>query len=81
MEPDGMWLDLLKGILGMLALVGGWLAIQAFARRRSECGADQDLLEYMAGGCSGCKGSQSCQNVQNRGRKEPLDKEEHHELV
>ena len=76
-----MWFDLFKGILGMLVVVGAWLALQAFVRKRSACGADEDVLEHMAHGCAGCDGAGLCRNPQSRGREAALDKENHHELV
>ena len=76
-----MWFDLLKGMLGILVVLGAWLALQAFVRRQSACDPDQDVLEHMAHGCAGCNGAQSCRNIQGRDRQGALDKEEHHELV
>jgi len=73
--------DLLKATFGILLVMGVWLAIQAFVRRRTNCSADQDVLEHMAHGCAGCNGAESCRNIDNRDREGALDKEKHDELV
>ncbi len=66
-------LDLAKATLGILTLMLVWFAIQTFIRRRSGCGSNHDVLDFMKHGCAGCKGNGACHN---RG-KEP----HHHELT
>lgn len=53
-------LSLLRGVLGILAVMGLWVILQAIVRRGSGCGADKDVLDYLAHGCGGCKGSDAC---------------------
>lgn len=66
-------LDLLKAVGGMLAVMVIWFGIQAFIRRRSGCGSNQDVLDFMKHGCAGCKGDGACHNR--------AKEEEHHELT
>jgi hypothetical protein len=54
--------DILKAALGFLTVLTIWLAIQAFARRRSGCGRDRDMLEFMLNGCGGCANRENCGN-------------------
>ena len=54
--------NLVKAVVGMMAVLAIWFGIQTFVRRRSGCGAGQDVLDFMKHGCAGCKGSGACQN-------------------
>jgi hypothetical protein len=65
--------DFAKAILGILIVLAIWFGVQAFVRRRSGCGSNQDVLDFMKHGCAGCKGNGACHN---RGKEE-----EHHELA
>ena len=65
--------SLLKAVLAFLVLMAAWVGIQAFIRRRSACGSNQDVLDFMKHGCTGCKGNGACHN---RGKEK-----EHHELA
>lgn len=64
-------LDLMKAVGGMMAVMVVWLAVQTLVRRRSGCGRDQDVLNFMAHGCAGCRGDGAC--------KRKADKELPHE--
>jgi len=66
-------INLAKAVLGFLSVMLLWFGVQAFIRRRSGCGSNKDVLDFMKHGCSGCKGNGACHNR----RKE----EEHHELA
>ena len=75
-----LW-NLLTAVLGMVIVMGAWLALQAAARKQSERGSDKDALEYMAHGCAGCTGSGACHNRPDRDREEASAKEAHHEPI
>ena len=66
-------LSLLKAVAGFGAVMIVWFAIQAFTRKKSGCGSNQDVLDYLKHGCAGCKGDGACHN---RGKEE-----QHHELT
>lgn len=66
-------IDLARGVLGILAVLIVWFVIQAFIRRRSGCGSNEDVLDFMKHGCSGCKGSGACHKRGTQGK--------HHELA
>jgi hypothetical protein len=66
-------LNLAKAVLGFLGVMLIWFAIQGFIRRRSGCGSNKDVLDFMKHGCAGCKGNGACHN---RGKEE-----RHHELA
>lgn len=55
-------LTLAGTVAGILAVMAIWFGIQAFIRRRSGCGANTDVLDFMKHGCSGCKGNAACHN-------------------
>jgi hypothetical protein len=63
----------LKAIVGMAVVLVIWFAIQTFVRRRSGCGSNQDVLDFMKHGCAGCQGSGACHNR--------AKEEKHHELT
>jgi hypothetical protein len=51
----------LKAVGGLFALMGVWLAVQAFIRRRTPGAArDLDVLEDILHGCGGCAGAHTC---------------------
>ncbi len=62
-----------RAFVGMMIVLVIWFGIQAFIRRKSGCGRNEDVLDFMKHGCAGCKGKDACHN---RGK----DKE-HHELA
>ena len=66
-------IDFVEAILGLLTVLAIWFGLQAFVRRRSGCGSNKDVLDFMKHGCAGCKGDGACHN---RGKEE-----EHHELA
>lgn len=56
-----IWIGMLKAVGGLFALMGIWLAVQAFIRRRTPGAAqDQDVLEDLVHGCGGCGGHHAC---------------------
>jgi hypothetical protein len=65
--------SLIKAVVGMVAVMVIWFAIQSFIRRKSGCGSGKDVLDFMKHGCAGCKGNGACHN---RGKEE-----DHHELA
>ena len=72
-------MNLLKALLhvfevaaGMFIVLGVWLGVQNFVRRKSGCGRDRDMLDFMLHGCGGCANSGIC----TKGRKDG----EHHNL-
>jgi hypothetical protein len=62
--------NFLRAIVGMAAVLVIWFAIQTFVRRRSGCGPNQDVLDFMKHGCAGCQGKGACHN-RSEGRKTP----------
>ena len=54
-------------------VLGGWMGIQAFIRKRSGCPADHDVLDYMAHSCGGCERGQTCQNRMKHAGLNPGD--------
>jgi hypothetical protein len=44
----------LKAAGGFFVVMSVWLGIQAFARRKSGCARDRDMLDYMLHGCGNC---------------------------
>jgi hypothetical protein len=66
-------ITLLATIAGLFLVLGAWFLIQSYFRWKSGCGADKDLLDYMAHGCASCKGPGACARKQ--------ETEHHHELV
>ena len=66
-------LNLAKAVIGMLVVLVAWFAIQTFVRRRSGCGSNQDVLDFMKHGCAGCQGEGACHNR--------AKEKEHHELT
>ena len=65
--------NLARAVGGMVTLMVIWFAIQTFVRRKSGCGSQQDVLDFMKHGCAGCKGNGACHK---RGKEE-----KHHELA
>jgi hypothetical protein len=65
--------SLIRAVLAMFAILAIWFGVQAFIRRRSGCGSQQDVLDFMKHGCAGCKGNGACHN---RGKEQ-----HHHELT
>ena len=55
-------LDLAKAFLAFAVVLGLWFGVQAFIRRRSGCGRNNDVLDFMKHGCAGCKGDGACHN-------------------
>ncbi len=66
-------ISLAKAVLGFLSVMLIWFGVQAFIRRRSGCGSNKDVLDFMKHGCAGCKGDGACHNREK--------KEKHHELA
>ena len=57
-------LNLVKAVLGIFAVMTIWLGIQALVRRRTRCGRDKDVLDFMLHGCGGCTSHAPCRNRQ-----------------
>ena len=61
-----MFLDALRqlavAVTGMFLVMGFWLALQGFVRRRAGCRPDHDVLDFMAHGCGSCVKGQTCKN-------------------
>lgn len=69
----GALLDVVKAAAGMFAVMSVWIGIQAFVRRRSRCGRDRDMLEFMLNGCGGCSNAGICtRKGKDEDRHEPL---------
>lgn len=49
-------------VTGMFLVMGFWLLLQGYIRRRSGCRADHDVLDFMAHGCGSCVKGQTCKN-------------------
>jgi hypothetical protein len=60
--------SLIKAVIGMVTVMVIWFGIQSYIRRKSGCGANQDVLDFMKHGCAGCKGNGACHN-REEGRK------------
>ena len=77
MELWDTFLALLKAMAGFGIVLGGWLLIQYFIRRKSGCTGDKDPLDYMPNGCAGCsrKASGQCRGGATKDQKD----EHHHE--
>jgi hypothetical protein len=65
-------IEILLGVLrvaaGFFIVLAIWLAIQGFARRRSGCARDRDMLDYMLHGCGGCLHGGQCESSKERAR-------------
>jgi hypothetical protein len=65
--------ELLNVVAGFLVVMSVWLGIQAFVRRRSGCGKDRDMLDFMLNGCGGCANGATCgRKGELGGHHEPL---------
>jgi len=61
-------LSVLKVAAGFFIVMAIWLGIQGFARRRSGCARDRDMLDYMLHGCGGCLHGGNCDRSKERAR-------------
>ena len=61
-------LSVLKAAAGFFIVLAVWLGIQAFARRKSGCARDRDMLDYMLHGCGNCLHGSSCGKSKERAR-------------
>jgi hypothetical protein len=52
--------DVLRVAGGFLTVMVVWIAIQAFVRRKSSCGRDRDMLDFMLNGCGACANKSAC---------------------
>ena len=55
-------LNFAHAVGGFLTVMICWFAFQNFIRRRSGCGSNKDVLDFMKNGCAGCKGNGACHN-------------------
>jgi hypothetical protein len=67
-EVIGALLNVLKAACGFFIVMSVWLGIQAFARRRSGCARDRDMLDYMLYGCATCLHGGNCDKSKERAR-------------
>lgn len=58
----------LKAAAGFFIVMAIWLGIQAFARKRSGCASDRDMLDYMLHGCGNCLHGNTCEKSKERAR-------------
>ena len=61
-------LGILKASAGFFIVIGIWLGIQAFARKKNGCAPDRDMLDYMLHGCGGCLHGGNCDKSKERAR-------------
>jgi hypothetical protein len=73
MRVLGALLAVLKAAAGMFIVLGIWLGVQNFVRRKSGCGRDRDMLDFMLHGCGGCSNNANCIKRRKDG--------EHHESL
>jgi hypothetical protein len=59
-EAIGALFGVLKAAGGFFVVMSVWLGIQAFARRKSGCARDRDMLDYMLHGCANCLHGGNC---------------------
>jgi hypothetical protein len=55
-----MLADMLKAVFGVMLLMGVWIAVQAFLRKRLAKPRDFDVLEEMTHGCGACGHPHGC---------------------
>ena len=53
--------DFLKVSAGFFTVLGVWFGFQELLRRRSRCGRDKDMLQFMLGGCGSCANRGACE--------------------
>lgn len=63
----------LTTVMGFATVLGIFLLIQAFVRKKTGCGRGKDPLDYMPHGCAGCSGSKC--------RRKNHEEEHHHEIA
>jgi hypothetical protein len=77
------WLDALKqlavAVTGMFIVLGTWVVVQGYVRKRSGCRADHDVLDFMAHGCGSCIRGATCRNrMKNAGLNPEASPETEH---
>jgi hypothetical protein len=72
-------LNVVRVAAGFFVVMAGWIGIQAFARRRSGCARDRDMLDYMLHGCGSCLNSGKCTKSEERTRTVMDRERERHE--
>jgi hypothetical protein len=71
--------QLVEAVAGMFAVLGLWILIQNFVRKRSGCRADHDVLDFMAHGCGSCVRGETCRNrMKNAGLNTEIHPETEH---
>lgn len=55
-------LQLAVAAAGIFLIVGFWIAVQGFVRKRSGGRPDHDVLDFMAHGCGSCVRGETCTN-------------------
>ena len=61
-------LGILKASAGFFIVIGIWLGIQAFARKKNGCAPNRDMLDYMLHGCGNCLHGNTCEKSKERAR-------------
>jgi hypothetical protein len=61
-------LGILKASAGFFIVIGIWLGIQAFARKKNGCAPNRDMLDYMLHGCGNCLHGGNCDKSKERAR-------------
>lgn len=70
MTLSGAIFELLKTFAGFFILLAAWFGFQAILRRRSHCGGEKDMLQFMLGGCGSCANRGTCETKK---RKDPAN--------
>lgn len=67
-------MEILRVTTGMFLLLGGWIALQEFVRRRSGCtNPERDMLDFMLHGCGGgCAGKSGCHSRRGEAPNETI---------
>jgi hypothetical protein len=56
---DGI-VELVDTVAGFAVVMGIWVGIQAWIRKRRGCSSDRDMLDFMLSGCGGCPNQATC---------------------
>ncbi len=59
-------LSVLKAAAGFFIVMAVWLGIQGYARRKTGCAKDRDMLDYMLHGCANCLHGGNCEKSKER---------------
>lgn len=59
-------IDFLKVSAGFFVVLGAWFGFQELLRRRSHCGREKDMLQFMLGGCGSCANRGTCESKKGK---------------